>query len=151
MLVFPGTGESKAPGNKKRVTLSALSLHLTGLVSQYHLFIEDTGDILRAYRAPTGTSLTSQKGPLSVCAAKLVCSREHWSACFAPHTQWAHPKEQADLDFVRACNHWSHALQPQQMEFFRTAAHEHSNFTHSGFGASLEALNQYSRDLQHKP
>lgn len=78
MLVFPSTGESEAPGSKKRVALSALSLHLTGLVSQYHLFIENTRDILRACGVSTVTSLTSQKGPFAVCAASPMCSREPW-------------------------------------------------------------------------
>lgn len=66
--MFPGTGESKAPGSKKRVTLPALSLHLTALVSQYHLFIESTRDMLRADGAPTAAPLTSQQGPVPVCS-----------------------------------------------------------------------------------
>lgn len=154
MLVFPSTGESKAPGCKKRVALSALFLHLTGLVSQYHLFIENTRDILRACGVSTVTSLISQKGPFAVCAASSMCSREPWvseaSALPLRHSDPT-PQGQADLVFARACNHWSHSHQPQQMEFFRAAAHEHSNFTHTGFGARSEVLNQYTRDLQHKP
>lgn len=142
--------------NKKRVALSALSLHLTGLVSRYHLFLENTGDILRAYGASTAMSLTSQQGPLTVCAASLTCHKEHWMsevpALLLMHRE--HPKEQADLGFGRAWNHCSHSQQPQQMEFANGILQDcctHSNFTYSDSGASLEVLNQHTRDLQHKP
>lgn len=88
-----------------------------------------------------------------VCSS-LMCSRKHWMsevpALLLMHSEPT-PKISADLVFVRACNHWSHSHQPQQMEFFSTAAHEYSNFTYTGFGASLEVLNQFTRDLQHKP
>lgn len=117
MLVFSGTGESKAPGNKRRVTLSALPLHLTGLVSQYHLFIEGTRDILGGHGTSTATSLTSQQGPFTVCAASLMRSREHWvsavPAVLLMHSEPT-PEDLADLVFVRACNHWSHSHHPSK-------------------------------------
>lgn len=148
----PWHWRKQSTSSKKRVTLPALSLHLTALVSQYHLFIESTRDMLRADGAPTAAPLTSQQGPVPVCSEPhmLQGALDVWSACLAPHTANL-PQEQAGLVLVRACDHWSHSQQHQQMEFFSTAAHEHSNFTHTGFGASLQVLNQCSRDLQHEP
>lgn len=107
MLVFPGTGESKAPGNEKKVSLSTLALHLTGLVSQYLLFIENTRDILRARGAPTAKSLTSQQGPFTVCAARPMCPREPWvpevPALLLMHSEPTPENSRAGL-----CRAWNH-------------------------------------------